>query len=109
MIDWTRDFGHAIVRTDGDGDSGSYFKVDVGALKAEAIGYERPAIGPGQVGPVSTVEYTASDGLEMDGILTLPPGREAKGLPLIMLPHGGPHSYDEEALDRKSTRLNSSH
>jgi len=99
MIDWTRDFSHAIVRTDGDGDSGSYFKVDIARLKADAIGYERPAIAPVQVGPVSTVEYTASDGLEMNGILTLPPGREAKGLPLIMLPHGGPHSHDEEGFD----------
>ena len=43
--------------------------------------------------------YTAADGLELDGILTLPPGREAKGLPLVMLPHGGPHAYDEEAFD----------
>ena len=36
------------------------------------------------------VSYRASDGLELDGVLTLPPGREAKGLPLVLLPHGGP-------------------
>jgi dipeptidyl aminopeptidase/acylaminoacyl peptidase len=68
-------------------------------LRANGVGVERLAIEPEQVGPISTVAYTAADGLELDGILTLPPGREAKDLPLVMLPHGGPHAYDEVAFD----------
>ena len=99
MVDWTADFGQVIVRTHGNADSGTYYKVDLAALKADALGFERPAIGPERVGPVSTVNYTASDGLEMDGILTLPPGSEAKNLPLVMLPHGGPHSHDVAGFD----------
>ena len=75
------------------------YKVDVSALRAEPFGYERPAIYPELVGPVSTFEYTASDGLEMDGILTVPPGAEPIDLPLVMLPHGGPHSHDKEGFD----------
>ena len=35
----------------------------------------------------------------MDGVLTLPPGKEAKGLPLVVLPHGGPHSEDTVSFD----------
>ena len=54
-----------------------------------------PAIPKSMVGPISTVPYTAQDGLAMDGILTLPPGREPKGLPVILFPHGGPSSQDE--------------
>ena len=99
MVDWTSDFGHVIVRTTGNGDSGSFFKVDLAQLRAEAIGWERPLIGPEAVGPISRVEYTAADGLEMDGILTLPPGKEPKDLPLVMLPHGGPHSHDDVEFD----------
>lgn len=99
LVDWTRDFGHVIVRTNGNGDSGSYFKVDLAALKASALAYERPAITPPLVGAISTVSYKAADGLDLDGILTLPPGKEAKGLPLIMLPHGGPHSHDSATFD----------
>ena len=34
--------------------------------------------------------FKAADGLEMDGVLTLPPGRAAKNLPLVVMPHGGP-------------------
>jgi dipeptidyl aminopeptidase/acylaminoacyl peptidase len=35
----------------------------------------------------------------MDGILTLPPDREAKNLPLVMLPHGGPAAHDLPQFD----------
>jgi dipeptidyl aminopeptidase/acylaminoacyl peptidase len=68
-------------------------------MRANGFAWERLAIGPEVVGPISTFEYTAADGLEMDGILTLPPGREASNLPVVMLPHGGPHSRDREQFD----------
>ncbi|MEP1420265.1 MAG: S9 family peptidase [Erythrobacter sp.] len=99
IMDWTDDFSNVIVRTTGQKDSGTWFKVDVENLNAKAFAYEREAIGPAQVGPFSTFEYTATDGLEMDGILTLPPDREAKNLPVVMFPHGGPHAYDSEQFD----------
>ncbi|MXO95883.1 prolyl oligopeptidase family serine peptidase [Erythrobacter aquimaris] len=94
MMEWTSDFGRVLVRTSGNQDSGTWFKVDLREKKADAFAYERMAIGPNEVGAISTVDYVASDGLEMDGILTLPPGREPNNLPVVMLPHGGPHSHD---------------
>ncbi len=99
IIDRTDDFGHVLVHTDGYRDSGTYFSVDLATKRANAIAYERMAIEPDAVGPISTVNYSAGDGLEMDGILTLPPDREPKNLPLVMLPHGGPHSQDSEGFD----------
>lgn len=41
--------------------------------------------------PMKYVSYSARDGLSISGFLTLPKGREAKGLPLIVMPHGGPY------------------
>ena len=99
LVDWTPDFSTILVRTSGNEDSGTWYIIDVRQLRAEAIAYERPRILPEQVGPVSTFAYKAGDGLDLDGILTLPPGQEPKNLPLVMLPHGGPHSHDEEAFD----------
>ena len=99
MVDWTPDFKKVLVRTSGNRDSGSWYLVDLNTGKASAIAYERNALTPERVGDVSTFAYTASDGLEMDGILTLPPGRQAKDLPLVMLPHGGPHAHDTESFD----------
>lgn len=96
---WTPDFSHVLVSTSGNADSGTWFVVDLAKRTADPVGYERVAIAPEQVGPISTFAYKASDGLALDGILTLPPGREAKNLPVIMFPHGGPHAHDEPVFD----------
>ncbi len=38
--------------------------------------------------------------MELDGILSLPPGREARNLPLVVLPHGGPlDAWDDVRFD----------
>ncbi len=36
------------------------------------------------------IKYTARDGLTIHGYLTLPPGKEPKKLPTVVLVHGGP-------------------
>lgn len=99
MLDFTSDLRKAVVHTSGNQDSGTIFAVDIDQRRADAIAYERNLIGPEHVGAISTFEYTASDGMKMDGILTLPPGREAKNLPVVVLPHGGPHAADSPEFD----------
>jgi len=49
--------------------------------------------------PVSMIRYKARDGLEIEGVLTLPKGREAKGLPVVVMPHGGPWAHDTDDFD----------
>ena len=48
----------------------------------------------GSLAEVKPVRYESSDGLEIPGYLTLPRGVEAKNLPVILLPHGGPWGRD---------------
>ncbi|WP_341713627.1 alpha/beta fold hydrolase, partial [Erythrobacter sp.] len=43
--------------------------------------------------------YPARDGTQIPGYLTLPPGSDGKGLPAIVLPHGGPSARDEWGFD----------
>ena len=97
--EWTPDFGHVLVHTSGNGDSGTWYIVDMAKLTADPVGSDYPGIAPEQVGSVSIVNYKASDGLDLDGVLTLPRGREPKNLPVIMMPHGGPHAHDEASFD----------
>lgn len=99
IADWTPDFNHLLVFTSGNADSGTWYRVDMTEMKADPVGYARTVIHLEAVGKIATVKYQASDGLDLDGILTLPPDREARNLPVIMLPHGGPHSHDEERFD----------
>jgi dipeptidyl aminopeptidase/acylaminoacyl peptidase len=58
-----------------------------------------PDIDPEQLAPVKPVRYQARDGLSLRGYLTLPRGRESKGLPLIVMPHGGPFARDDWEYD----------
>jgi dipeptidyl aminopeptidase/acylaminoacyl peptidase len=43
---------------------------------------------------MKVVRYASSDGLEIPAYLTLPKGVPAKGLPALILPHGGPWGRD---------------
>jgi dipeptidyl aminopeptidase/acylaminoacyl peptidase len=88
-----------VVQTEGPGDSGTYFYVDLAARKVEAIGWAYPTILQEAVGEVRSVTYKAADGLEIQGVLTLPPGQVTKGLPLVVLPHGGPQARDYVKFD----------
>jgi dipeptidyl aminopeptidase/acylaminoacyl peptidase len=90
LVSYSSQLDRMIVKTEGTGDSGTFWLVDIATGKADPVGMAYPDIKPEDVGPTSLAEYKASDGLEMDGVLTLPPGREARNLPLVVMPHGGP-------------------
>ena len=81
---------HMLVHTEGAGDSGTFWNIDIPGKTAKAFGWEYPSIHDADVGESRMFAYKAADGLAMDGALTLPAGRAAKGLPLVVLPHGGP-------------------
>ena len=49
--------------------------------------------------PVTLIRYKARDGLEIEAVLTLPRGREARNLPVILMPHGGPWAHDTMSYD----------
>lgn len=93
------DLSTMIVSTSGNYDSGTWLRVDAETGERAIVGLERPAIQGRAIGKVSEFTYEASDGLEIRGILTLPPGREPVGLPAIILPHGGPAAHDRLAFD----------
>lgn len=49
--------------------------------------------------PMKAISYKSSDGMQIPAYLTLPKGVEAKNLPLIAFPHGGPWARDEWGYD----------
>ncbi|HXG65666.1 MAG TPA: alpha/beta fold hydrolase [Blastocatellia bacterium] len=49
--------------------------------------------------PMQAIRYKSSDGLEIPAYLTLPKGVEAKNLPLVVVPHGGPWGRDTWGYD----------
>ncbi len=99
LLSYGRDFNDLFVYTDGDDDSGTVWKVDIRTGKADIFGSAYPEVKAADVGPRRYVTYKAADGLEIKGVLTLPPGREAKNLPVVVFPHGGPRGNDTIAFD----------
>ena len=51
----------------------------------------RPDLEVDQLANAQAVEYQARDGTTIRAYLTVPKGREAKNLPLVIMPHGGPY------------------
>ena len=105
IVSWTNDRKKAVIRTDGPSETGTFFLMDFAANQATEIGPQYPTIRPDQVHEVRYVTYAAADGLEIPAYLTLPKGRDPKGLPLIVMPHGGPHIRDTPEFDWWSQAL----
>jgi dienelactone hydrolase len=99
LVSYSADFNRMIVSTEGGDDSGSYWIVDIGKHSAEFLGGEYPTVDAAHVGAVRWFDYKAADGLAMRGVLTLPPGRQTKALPLVVMPHGGPEAHDTLGFD----------
>jgi len=78
-------------------DPGIYYLFEKG--QARRFAAINPALDGKQLSPVTTIHYAARDGLKIDGYLTLPAGRAAKDLPLIVMPHGGPFARDSWDYD----------
>jgi dipeptidyl aminopeptidase/acylaminoacyl peptidase len=99
LTSWSADFNRMIMFTDGGDDSGTYWIVDIAKKTADPLGEAYPTVRSADVGLTRMVDWKAADGLALRGVLTLPPGREPKNLPLVVMPHGGPEDRDYPGFD----------
>jgi dipeptidyl aminopeptidase/acylaminoacyl peptidase len=93
----SRDGKKVVFLASADADPGTYYLYDAERKKITALFARADWIKPTQMAAMEPVTLKARDGLELHGFLTRPSGKaEAKGLPLVVLPHGGPYGvYDE--------------
>lgn len=105
LVAWSDNLSTAVVFTSGVRDSGSYHLIDLEDGSIRPVGDAYKAITPDQVATITPISYPATDGLEIHGYLTVPAGREAKDLPLVVLAHGGPAARDVMEFDWWSQAL----
>lgn len=91
----TADGRLALVLTSSDRNSGDFFQFDTSAKKADHLLSRRAWLDPLAMAETRPVLLRARDGLPLHGYLTLPRGAEGKGLPLVLLPHGGPYGIQD--------------
>jgi dipeptidyl aminopeptidase/acylaminoacyl peptidase len=73
---------------------GGYYFYDVDANKLTKLADFKPWLKEENMAEMKPVSYTSRDGLTIHGYLTLPKGVEAKNLPVVINPHGGPWARD---------------
>lgn len=100
VVDHTPDWSQIVFYMDGNQSSGDYILYKDGGLSF--LTPSRPDIPREAVNDVVEYTYTARDGMEIPTLLTIPLGKELKNLPAIMMPHGGPESYDKKAFNYRA-------
>jgi len=103
FIDFSDDGKTLLFRVRSDRDPGSYYLFDRTTMKADMLFSAMEAIDPEQMAERRPISFKARDGLELHGFVTMPAHAAGAKLPLVLLPHGGPHGvhddwyFDEDA------------
>ena len=88
-----------IVYSEGADDAGSYYLINFNTGETTDLGALYPDLPVEWLTSKQSIHYKAADGIAIEAYLTLPPGRDAKNLPLIVHPHGGPAARDDLSYD----------
>jgi dipeptidyl aminopeptidase/acylaminoacyl peptidase len=91
VITRAKDFSRVLVWAGHEDDPGAVYIYNKAKSTLDVFAAERPLIDIEQLATPRAVTYKARDNTEIHAYLTLPRGRDPKGLPLIVLPHGGPY------------------
>ncbi len=92
--DITRDEKKFIVASYSDRTPGSRYLYDADSNTLHKLADINTALPEEDMAPMQPIQFTARDGLTLHGYLTLPLGRPAQNLPVVVNPHGGPWARD---------------
>ena len=95
----TQDLSKLLVSVARDVDPGSVYLYDAATRQATLQYRSRPDLPSEHLSPMQPVRFTARDGLTIRGYLTLPRGKPAQNLPVVMYIHGGPWARDYWGYD----------
>jgi dipeptidyl aminopeptidase/acylaminoacyl peptidase len=95
----TEDASIWLVSISSDVDPGSVYVYRRTDGDVELLYRSRPELPSEHLAHMKPIRYEARDGLEIPAYLTLPRGLDAKKLPLVVHPHGGPWARDAWGYD----------
>jgi len=96
---WSRDRSRVVVFGETPEDPGSYYLFDTGSRSLQLLRRTYPQLtGAAALGDRQSITYRARDGTRIPAYLTLP-ANAAQNLPLVVMPHGGPHARDDFTFD----------
>ena len=95
----TKDEKLYLISASADTDPGSTYLYDRTTRKLTLQYQLYEKLNRSYLASVKAIRYPSSDGLEIPAYLTLPKGMEAKNLPAVIVPHGGPWYRDSWGYD----------
>ena len=99
IIDASQDESKLLLLAWSDTNPGTLYLFDKATKHVEELLPVRDQLDKVPLASVKAVTYTAADGTVIPAYLTLPAGSTGKGLPAIVMPHGGPGARDEWGFD----------
>lgn len=101
----TRDGRIVLAQTWSGSNPGDFYRYDTVEKKARLLASRSSWIDPSQSAQVRAVALKARDGLPLHGFLTVPNGKEARLLPMVVVPHGGPIGVFDDGSYEHETQL----
>jgi dipeptidyl aminopeptidase/acylaminoacyl peptidase len=89
-----------IIVSSTDKNPGSYYLYERVSDKLTKLADINPGIKPEELCDMQPISFKASDGMMINGYLTIPKGKEKKNLPVVVMPHDGiwgRNSWDYDA------------
>lgn len=99
FADSSQDGRKLLVHAGSDRDPGRYYLFDRDKKTLTPAMIDRPELEGRALASVKPVTVSAPDGVEIPAYLTLPPGKDPRKLPAVILPHGGPSARDYWGFD----------
>lgn len=100
VFDASEDQKVLILHVEGPHDAPSFHRYRIDSRQVDNLGAMRDTLLNRLMPTAGVVEWKSRDGLSLHGYLTRPPGAgDAKGLPLVVYPHGGPEQRDSLSFD----------
>jgi dipeptidyl aminopeptidase/acylaminoacyl peptidase len=84
---------------------GTFYLLDTLEMTMQTLVSRADWLRPEQLAEMRPISYQARDGLTIHGYLVVPPGREARNLPMVVNPHGGPWVRDSWGYDPEAQFL----
>ncbi len=99
VVSLSYDYQRMIVSAQRDDSPPKYIWMDLGGPSAGVWYSQYPYLENQQLAYMAPIEFEASDGMRIEGYLTLPASWEGDKPSLIVHPHGGPHARDYRYFD----------
>lgn len=99
LVSASADENQIVLVASSDTNPGMFYLFDRTTHKLGEILPYRAQLAGMPLAEMKSVTFPAADGTMIPAYLTLPPGSTGKGLPTLVMPHGGPSARDEWGFD----------